>query len=84
MTLNITNTFFLLSLWFALPLLEGLETTQGLGVYTKKKLTVISFTTEAFQTTSCPCSPSPGLLDQLLCAISLSCRCYLIYNLLKG
>lgn len=52
------NKFFLLLLWLVLPLLEGLETTQGLGVYTKKKKTVVSFTTETFQTTPCPCSCS--------------------------
>lgn len=78
MPLNIINIFFLLALWLVLPFLEGLETTQGLGIYTKKKQKVVSCTTETFQTTSCPCSPSCGLLDQLLCAISLSCRCYLI------
>lgn len=58
MPLNIIDKFFLLSLWLVLPILEGLETTQGLGVYTKKKLTVANFTSEIFQTTSCPCSPS--------------------------
>lgn len=57
MPLNIINKFFLLSLWLVLPLLEGLESTHGLGVYTKKKQTVGNFTTETFQTTSCSCSP---------------------------
>lgn len=78
---SIINKFSLQSLWLILQLLEGLETRQGLGVYTKRKQPVANFTTKDLSNNILFLVSQPrGCQINCFVPSPLSCRCryYLI------